>query len=141
MEGDDPIVFEVVFLENGFSVESDYPVRLLASGGDGTEVEVEETDDGTYATVQPLPDGGEWELRITGASGGSYVSEWIDATALPATEHDNGPKDHGGDEHDHEPADGASPFQPLLEFGAVVTVIAGSLAVAVEGAQLRNRQK
>ncbi|ELY40044.1 copper resistance CopC/CopD family protein [Natronorubrum tibetense] len=181
---DEPIVFEVAFLENDSPVDSERPVRLLASGGDGTEIEVEleETDDGTYATVQPLPDAGEWELRVTGAPGGSYVSEWIDATALPADEHaehddgaeehdhadhdhgadghDHGPDDHdhgaddhdhgaddhdhGADGHDHGPdghdaADEASPFQTLLEFGAVATVVAGSLAVAVEGLQRRSR--
>nr|WP_235920727.1 copper resistance protein CopC [Natronorubrum halalkaliphilum] len=146
---DEPIVFEVGFLENGSTVESEQPVRLLASGGDGTEIEVEleETDDGTYATVQPLPDAGEWELRVTGAPDGSYVSEWIDATALPAAEHaehDDGPNhDHGEEEHDHdrdhEPADETSPFQTLLEFGAVATVIVGSLAVAVEGLHRRSK--
>ncbi|SDJ47631.1 copper resistance CopC/CopD family protein [Natronorubrum texcoconense] len=151
LRANEPIVFEVAFLENGSPVDSEQPVRLLASGGDGTEIEVEleETDDGTYATVQPLPDAGEWELRVTGSPGGSYVSEWIDATALPADEHadhddgaeehDHADHDHDGDGHDHGSADEASPFQTLLEFGAVATVVAGSLAVAVEGLQLRRR--
>ncbi|WP_440770361.1 copper resistance CopC/CopD family protein [Natronorubrum sp. DTA28] len=168
LRANEPIVFEVAFLENGSPVDSEQPVRLLASGGDGTEIEVEleETDDGTYATVQPLPDAGEWELRVTGSPGGSYVSEWIDATAHPADEHaehddgaeehDHADHDHDGDGHDHEAdehdheaddhadhdhgsADEASPFQTLLEFGAVATVVAGSLAVAVEGLQLRRR--
>ncbi|WP_440763998.1 copper resistance CopC/CopD family protein [Natronorubrum sp. DTA7] len=158
---DEPIVFEVAFLEDGSPVESEQPVRLLASGGDDTEIEVEleKTDDGTYATVQPLPDAGEWELRVTGAPGGSYVSEWIDVTALPADEHaedehepgaddrdhaapdDGGDHDYGADDHaDHDSADEASPLQTVLEFGAVATVIAGTVAVAVEGIQFRNRK-
>ncbi|MFP8953634.1 copper resistance protein CopC [Natrialbaceae archaeon A-arb3/5] len=150
---DEPIIFEVSFLDDGEPVESDQSVRLLASGEDGTqfEVELEETDDGSYATVQPLPAEGEWELRITGAPDGSYVSEWIDATVLPADgqgdghdhsddhDHDDGhDPDHGdGDDHDHD-TESTTPFQALLQLGAVATLIVGVLAITLESLRIRG---
>ncbi|ELY93301.1 copper resistance protein CopC [Natrialba hulunbeirensis JCM 10989] len=106
LEADEPIVFEVTFLDDGEPIESDQSVRLLASSEEGTEIEVEleAHDDGTYATVQPLPDEGHWDLRVTGAPDGSYVSEWIDATAVSADGHgDHADPDH--DEHAHDPDD------------------------------------
>ncbi len=123
LEADEPIVFKVAFLEDGGeAVASDQPVRLLASSDDGTEfeVELEETDDGTYAVVQPLADEGRWEFRITGAPDGSYVSEWIDAEVVPADEHDHdthadadggGHDDHaaGHDTHAKDHADHGGP--------------------------------
>ncbi|AXR77149.1 copper resistance CopC/CopD family protein [Natrarchaeobaculum sulfurireducens] len=101
LTADEPIVFEAAFVEDGELVESEQSVRLLLSDEDGSdqEVELEEIDDGGYATVQPLSSEGTWELRLTGAPGGTYVSEWIDATVVPAADdaHDHG--DHG-DESD-----------------------------------------
>ncbi|EMA35314.1 copper resistance CopC/CopD family protein [Halobiforma nitratireducens] len=150
LRSDEPTVFEIGFLENETPIESEQPVRLLASDREGTEIELEleETDDGTYATVQPLPDAGDWELRITGAPDGTYISEWIETTVVSAQadsthEHDHGGREesHGssGHDHDREPADTSSPFRTLLEFAAVVTAIAGSLAVVVDALQIRSR--
>jgi copper transport protein len=143
LEADEPIVFEVAFLDDGEPIESEQPVRLLASGEDSeTEVELERTEDGSYATVQPLPGEGEWELRVTGAPDGSYVSEWIDVTVLPADEgdHDHGQDDadHDHADHDRDDTDGSSPLQVFFRFGAVATVILGAVAVALESVRLRD---
>ncbi|ADD04530.1 CopCD domain protein [Natrialba magadii ATCC 43099] len=162
LEVDEPIVFEVTFLDDEEPVESDQSVRLLASSEEGTEMEVglEAHDDGTYATVQPLPDEGHWDLRVTGAPDGSYVSEWIDATAVAAGSHDEHEHDHddehNGHDHDHddhadhahdEPADQAhddhdsSPdtaFATLLQFGAVAIAVVGSVAVVIEATRFRE---
>ncbi|MEY7852034.1 copper resistance protein CopC [Natrarchaeobius sp. A-rgal3] len=166
LESDEPIVFEVAFLDDdGETVASDQPVRLLASSEDGTEfeVELEEIDDGAYAVVQPLSDEGTWEIRITGAPEGSYVSEWVDAVVVPADDHDHAedhdheghaedhdhtedhdhadhPEDHDHEEHAEDRTDEAEAtvFQTLLQFGAVVTVIGGVIAVALESVRLRD---
>ncbi|ELY53495.1 copper resistance protein CopC [Natronococcus amylolyticus DSM 10524] len=154
LEADEPIVFEVAFLDDdGEPMSSDQAVRLLASSEDGTEteVELEETDDGAYATVQPLAADGRWELRVTGAPEGSYVSEWIDVIAVSPDgheDHDHGDDDshdHGDDAHDHEDAhdhDGESDdsaFAVFLQFGAVAVAVVGTVAVTVETLRVRNR--
>lgn len=146
LEAGEPIVFEVAFLDDGEPVASDQPVRLLASSEDGTEMEVEleAHDDGTYATVQPLPDEGHWELRVTGAPDGSYVSEWIDATAVSADGHGDHDHDDGTD-HDHADHDpDSSPdtaFATLLQFGAVAVAVVGTVAAAVESIRVRERDE
>ncbi|WP_293030920.1 copper resistance CopC/CopD family protein [Natronococcus sp.] len=159
LEADEPIVFEVAFLDDdGEPMASDQTVRLLASSEDGTEteVELEETDDGTYATVQPLADDGRWELRVTGAPDGSYVSEWIDVIVVSADGHDHGDDahdhddhadhDHGDEDahdhedHDHDVDDGDdSAFVVFLQFGAVAVAVVGTVAVAVETLRVRDR--
>jgi copper transport protein len=165
LETDEPIVFEVAFLDgDGEPTASDQSVRLLASSEEGTEteVELEETDDGTYATVQPLADDGRWELRVTGAPDGSYVSEWVDAIAVSTDghDHDDGDDapDHGDDTHDHEDANDHgddthdhedahdhggdsddSAFAVFLQFGAVAVAVVGTVAVAVETLRVRDR--
>ncbi|ELZ24628.1 hypothetical protein C477_00420 [Haloterrigena salina JCM 13891] len=68
---------------------------------------------------------------VTGGPG-SYVSEWIDATVLPAEEH----ADHG---HDHKPDDTISTFQMVLQFGAVATMVVRTLSTAIEWAQIPRR--
>jgi copper transport protein len=148
LEGDEPIVFEVAFIEDGDPIESEQPVRLLASSEEGTEteVELEETDDGTYATVQPLADEGQWELRVTGAPGGSYVSEWVDATVGSEgdhadhdhSDHEHNGHDHDGDSHNHNES-GVTSFVLFLEFSAIVIALVGVAAVMIEGLQLRGR--
>jgi copper transport protein len=150
LEADEPIVFEVAFLDDGEPIESERPVRLLASDGDREiEVELERTEDGSYATVQPLPDEGEWELRVTGAPEGSYVSEWIDTTVLPADDHersdadeldqaDHDHADHDHADHDRDDADSSSPLQMIFRIGAIATVIVGAVAVVLESVRLRD---
>ncbi|WP_394739658.1 copper resistance CopC/CopD family protein [Natronococcus roseus] len=161
LEADEPIVFEVAFLDgDGEPMSSDQAVRLLASSEDGTEteVELEETDDGAYATVQPLADDGRWELRVTGAPEGSYVSEWIDVIDVSPDGH--GDHDHGDDDHDHDSDDSHdhgddahdheddhdhdgesddSAFAVFLQFGAVAVAVVGTVAVAVETLRVRDR--
>lgn len=149
LRADEPIVFEVAFLDDGEPVESTQPVRLLASGDDGTqfEVELEETDDGTYGTVQPLSPAGAWELRITGAPDRSYVSEWVDATVLPSDDHshddDEHDDDHSHDDHnhddDHDQDAASSPLTVAFQFGAVAIAVVGTLAVTVDILRLRDR--
>ncbi len=147
----EPVVFELAFLDDhGESVASDRTVRLSAAGPDDTfDVDLEETDDGTYATVQTLPADGDWELRVTGSPDGQFVSEWFDAHASPASdaheddhdEHDHDEHDH--DEHDHDggPDESPSPFVTLLQFGAVVVGVVGTVAVALEATRDRDRSE
>ena len=159
----EPVVFEVAFIDDhGSSVASDRTVRLSADGPDDTfDVDLEETDDGTYATVQTLPADGDWELRVTGSPDGQFVSEWFDAHASPASDaHDHGDHDHDehdehdhgddhdhhdhddhGDDHDGEPDESPSPFVTLLQFGAVVIGVVGTVAVALEATRDRDRRE
>ncbi|RQG89199.1 copper resistance protein CopC [Natrarchaeobius halalkaliphilus] len=141
----DPIVFEVGFSsestageDTGDRIASERTVRILATAVDGDttiEFELEETADGTYATVQTLPEDGPWELRVTGSPDGSFLSEWFDATVVPAesADHDHDDHDHGdGHGHDDHETDPDSPFAVFLQFGAVAVAVVGSVAVAVE---------
>ena len=102
----DPVVFEVAFEEDGKPVDSERPVRLLAENEaeDVTiEVELDETDDGTYATVQALPASGHWELRISGAPGGDFSSEWLGIHVTPeGMGHDYSQAQAHQQDHDHD---------------------------------------
>lgn len=160
---DDPIVIEVAFLDDGEPVESDQTVRLTADGEDTFDVDLEENDDGTYSTVQPFPSDGDWELRITGEPDGTFVSEWVDVYVSPGDDadgehdHEDGGHDHGdgdghdheehdhgeeaGDEHEHGDETGDSPFATMLQFGAVVIGVVGSVAVTVEALRFRGRSE
>ncbi|MHC3437614.1 copper resistance CopC/CopD family protein [Natrialbaceae archaeon A-gly3] len=136
---DEPIVFDAAFEQDGKRVDSEGTVRLLADhdGSDTTiEFDLEETEDGTYATVQALPSSGDWELRLTGEPGGSYTSEWFESYVLPADEHDH---DHSEHDHDVDDQSETSPFIATLQFSAVAIAIVGSVAVAVESTA-RNRE-
>jgi len=165
--GDEPIVFEVTFTDDGEPVASDGEVRLLATHDDGTtiEVDLEETDEtGTYATVQTFAEDGQWELRLTGSPDGGFTSEWVDTTVLPAADemdgdgydhgdhdeiggHDHGDHDHdemGGHDHgnyDHSDHDDTSdsPFAIALQFGAVAIGVIGTVAVAIESIRFRGQ--
>ncbi|WP_436344684.1 copper resistance CopC/CopD family protein [Natronorubrum sp. FCH18a] len=146
----EPVVFEVAFLgDSGEPTASDRTVRLLANGADGDrfEVELEETDDGTYATVQTLPVEGDWELRLTGEPDGQYVDEWVDVRVVPdpdAQTHDRGDEghDHSDENHNHDDSadsDADSTFATALRFGAVAVGLVGSVAVALESSRFRER--
>ncbi len=125
----EPLVFEVAFLEERNRLESTEPVRLLALDSDGTEIEIEleEFEEGPYSTVQPLPDRGIWELRITGAPDGMFGSVWFDVTVVP---------DLGESGHEHGAAEG--PFVSAMWLGALGIGLIGSLAVLVEAIRFRN---
>ncbi|AGB31827.1 copper resistance protein CopC [Natrinema pellirubrum DSM 15624] len=131
----EPVVLEVAFTDGDDYLESERVVRLLAESeaGDRFQIELDETEDGTYATVQTLPSDGDWELRITGEPGGEFVAQTVDAHV----ESDAGTHDH--DETDHSTGSDASPFATLLQFGAVAVGVVGSVAVAVEATQFRKR--
>ncbi|ARS90585.1 copper resistance CopC/CopD family protein [Natrarchaeobaculum aegyptiacum] len=177
LEATEPVVFEVTFTDAGSGdgaedggdpLESEQPVRLLATSADGEttfDVELEETDDGSYATVQTFTDEGDWELRFTGGPDGAFVSEWVDVSVGPDgadghdhSDHDHADNDHSDHEHDHESGehdhatdehdehalsdgdDAASPFTVALQFGAVSVAVLGTLAVTVESIRLRDRR-
>ncbi|ELZ04543.1 copper resistance CopC/CopD family protein [Natrialba aegyptia] len=134
----DPIVFDVAFASSAAAddtrIDSDGPVRLLATATEGdrtVNVELEETADGTYATVQTLPVEGDWEVRITGSPNDEFVSETYDARVETA---------ETGDAHaDHDGGAAGSPLSLLLQFGAVAIAVVGSVAVAVEATRFRER--
>ncbi|RQH01725.1 copper resistance CopC/CopD family protein [Natrarchaeobius oligotrophus] len=163
LQAEEPIVFEVAFsndpggsdaveataVRDGDLLDSDRTVRVLADAvnGDATiEFELEETDDGTYATVQSLPDDGPWALRVTASPDGQFVSEWFDATVVPSGDYDHG--DHAvedvdhHDDHDHDDHQvGAtdSPFVIGLQFGAIAVAVVGSVAVVLEAFRFGRR--
>lgn len=135
VHADEPVVFEVRFLRDGEPLQSDRPVRLLADSQDGEEtmqIELDEAENGTYATVQTLPANGDWEIRVTGAPDGSFVSEWFSVHAVTDTAHDD---------HDHEDsAPSTTPFTTALQYGAVGIAVLGSVAVVVESVRFNRRE-
>ncbi|SEW11169.1 copper resistance CopC/CopD family protein [Natrinema salifodinae] len=150
VQAGEPIVFEAAFRAGGEPLESERTVRLLADGPDGDrfEVELEETDDGTYATVQTLPADGAWRLRITGEPDSRYVDEWVDVHALSdadAQGHDHERGDDEANERDDqgESGDGDDAGDSLFTAGLRVVALAiglvGTVAVAVEAVRFRGR--
>ena len=168
----DPVVFEVAFEDDGEPIDSERPVRLLADNEaeDVTiEVELDETDDGTYATVQALPASGHWELRLTGAPDGNFISEWIGTHVTPegmahdyshaqahqhehdhdhAHDHDHGQAHEHGPSHDHGHEHGPDQDDPtdtffavVLQVGAIAVFLAGSVAVLFEKRLLSLREE
>lgn len=130
-----PVVFEVEFASEsgGEPIASDRTVAILAHNErtDTTvQFDLEETDDGTYATVQALPDDQWWEVRVSGEPDGTYVSEWFDVYAIPA-DHDHGDHDHGPEE---------TGFTTGLRLGAMAVGVIGSLAVSLETIRFGRRQ-
>ncbi|WP_306052676.1 copper resistance CopC/CopD family protein [Natronococcus wangiae] len=145
----EPVVLEVAFSDGSDEpLESDRTVRLLANSdaGETFEVDLEETEDGTYATVRTLPADGDWELRVTGEPDGEFVSEWFDAhVASDDSGHDRGDGDHEHGEHDGDDreagANADSPFATVLRLGSVVVAVIGSVAVALEAVRFRDRER
>lgn len=129
----DPLLVQVGLERDGDPVESDQPVRLLATtvGGDVTiDVELERTGTGEYATVQTLPEAGVWELRLSAAPGGEFVSDWHDLHVEHDHGHDHGDHDHDeDDDHDHD--EGGDLVVPL-RVGAGLVAVVGALAVVRE---------
>lgn len=134
VEEGDPVVFDVVFLQDGDPVSaSDVQLFMRNEAHDTTlTVDLEETDDGAYSTVQTMPDPEHWDVRITAWVEDEQVSEWIEVYAIPA-DHDHG--DH--DDHDHAAvADG--PLAALLQLVAVGVALVGSVAVVFETSRARE---
>ncbi|ELZ03041.1 copper resistance CopC/CopD family protein [Natrialba asiatica] len=134
----DPIVFDVAFASSatagGARIDSDGPVRLLATATEGDRtinVALEETADGTYATVQTLPVEGDWEVRLTGSPNDEFVSETYHVR-VETVETDGAHADHDG-------GAAGSPLSLFLQFGAVAIAVVGSVAVAVEATRFRDR--
>ena len=187
LEEDEPVVFEVEFRGEDGPVASEGPVRLFgdhAVGDSSFEVALEETDDGTYATVQTLPATGPWDIRVSGSPDDAFVSDWFAATVAPDVaahgDHDHGDDAAGDDEsaddersaddevatgaetpaddepsddddvHDHGGGDdvvsladdrypsvpigddGPGAFPALLQFGAILIAVGGTVVVTFE---------
>ncbi|MFC4438937.1 MULTISPECIES: copper resistance CopC/CopD family protein [Natrialbaceae] len=144
LQDGEPVVLEVAFADGGGEpLASDRTVRLLANSdaGETFEVDLEETEDGTYATVRTLPTDGDWELRVTGEPDGEFVSEWFNARVVSDGD------GHGDHDHEHDqddrPAetDTGSAFATVLQFGAVAVAVVGSVAVVLEVVRFRDRER
>ena len=96
-----------------------------------TQVDLEETEPGTYSTVQTLPEPERWDVRIDGFVDGVYLSEWLEVYVIiddPAHQHDD---------HDHD----GGPLGTLLRFAALAIGVTGGLAVAVSAMGFDRRQR
>ena len=196
LEEDEPVVFEVEFRGEDGPVASEGPVRLFgdhAVGDSSFEVALEETDDGTYATVQTLPATGPWDIRVSGSPDDAFVSDWFAATVAPDVaahgDHDHGDdaagddasaddepgaddevatgaetpaddeaSDDGDDIHDHGGGDdvvsladdrypsvpigddGPGAFPALLQFGAILIAVGGTVVVTFEYLRAWNHE-
>lgn len=125
----EPLVLEIEFIDDGERLESTETVRLLALDNTGTEIEIElkEIENGLYSTVQPLPETGLWELRITGSPDGMFGSVWFDIMAVP---------DLSEEEHDHGGGEGM--FATAMRLGALNIGLIGSIAVFIEANKFRS---
>lgn len=123
VEEDEPVVIDAVFFENGERVSAEDPQLLMRNDQfDVTyTIDLEETDEGVYSTVQTLPEIGSWDVRVSGQVGESYESEWFDLFNVP---------DHP-DHDDHDHSDDTA-FAGWLRLGALGVGIVGTLAVLLE---------
>jgi copper transport protein len=123
VEEDEPVVIDAVFFENGERVSAEDPQLLMRNDQfDVTyTVDLEETDEGVYSTVQALPEIGSWDVRVSGQVGESYESEWFDLFNVP-----NNP-----DHDDHDYGDDTA-FAGWLRLGALGVGVVGTLAVLLE---------
>ena len=167
VDEDEPLVIDVVFERDGDRIEADDDVRLLLYNDENDvsmQVDLDRTDDGTYSTVQALPESDRWEVRVDGWVDGTHVSEWVDLYAIPdhpdearmaghdhdhgddgdhdhgdGGDHDHGAHDHdheGHDHHEHEFDERPGLFEVLLRFIGVMIGIGGTVAVAVEASRV-----
>lgn len=122
---------EPVVIEAAFDGDAEDVGLLMYNSQDDVTLttELEETEEGTYATVQTLPAPGNWEVRVSGLVEGTYVTEWFDLFSVP---------DHPEHDHDHTaPVDES--FVAWLRLGALCVGVLGTAAVAVETALFDRR--
>ncbi|WP_255169135.1 copper resistance CopC/CopD family protein [Natrononativus amylolyticus] len=128
VEEGEPVVFDVSLERGGERVSADDGVDLFVRNerhGTDFQVRLEETDDGTYSTVQSLPEPEWWDVRATAWVDGDHASEWVGVYAIP--------EGHAHADHDHD-QQGApdGPFAVWLQLGAVVVGLLGTVAVVLE---------
>jgi len=157
LEENELTIFEVAFERDGQRLSSDQPVELLATTTDGEttlEIELNETDDGKYTTVQTLPEIGDWELRISATPDGSFGSVWFDVTVIEEDHghehdehddhgHEDDHDDHSHDEDGHGEHDHGTDEDSLLgdplRLGGLMVGIYGLLAVGYESRLIARR--
>ncbi len=120
----EPLVIDATFAGGG-SAEVEDPTLLMRNDQfDATHtVDLEETDEGVYSSVQTLPEIGSWDVRVSGQVGESYESEWFRLYNVP--DH----PDH--DDHDHT-GEADTAFAAWLRTGALGVGFIGTLAVLLE---------
>ncbi|WP_247730551.1 copper resistance CopC/CopD family protein [Halovivax limisalsi] len=129
----EPIVFDVAAVQDGERVRSDRGVRLVATNPEHDttmNVDLRANGDGTYSTVQTLPDPDGWRLRVTGLFDGTYVDEWFDVRAIAGDGRDRGTGTRA-----------ETPFSSLLRLGALAVGLLGTIAVGVESIHGRGRER
>jgi copper transport protein len=123
----EPVVIDAAFLADGERTDAGDPTLLMRNDQAGVTltVDLEETDEGRYSTVQVLSEVGGWDVRVSGHAEGGFESEWFRLFVVP---------DHPAhDDHDHG-ADTA--FAAWLRAGALGVGAAGTLAVLLETVRL-----
>ena len=134
----EPVIYEATFRDqSGELISSDRTVRLLATHEESDtaiEIDLEETQDGTYATVQALPAHGEWDLRVSGQPEDTFVAEWFELYVII---------DHPEHTHDHSHGDltgEQTPFAGWLGLLGLVVGVIGMVAVSIETIRFGRRQ-
>jgi|GEM_PF-2857326 len=134
----EPVIYEATFRDqSGEQISSDRTVRLLATHEESDtaiEIDLEETQDGTYATVQALPAHGDWDLRVSGQPEDTFVAEWFELYVII---------DHPEHTHDHSHGDltgEQTPFAGWLGLLGLVVGVIGMVAVSIETIRFGRRQ-
>ena len=161
----DPALFDVSYFFDGELTEAQREVGLVATHTDsGTEIdsELEETDDGSYATVQPFTESGTWEVELAtrvadegvGVSfelnvtdpdeGSSHDTDDSDHDDADNTDHDDADDSHyhdgpAQDDHHDDDVESHAWFLRLTQLGALGIGIVGSIAVFVEVRGIQRR--
>lgn len=134
-----PNVFDVQITENGTPVEPDEPVTLILRNPEQDvqlpETDLEQIDESTHSTVEPIPAEGTWEVRVTTWVDGAYVSERY--TMNISASHSGHATSNGQGEY----GAGESSFGTGLQYGAVGIAAVGVVALGYELRQLKTRRR
>ncbi len=131
----EPMIVDVQLSSEGEPVSAEDGLSLYLQNDihdASTQVDLEETDDGTYSTVQTLPEPETWEIRVDGWVDGVYVSEWFEVYVIvddPAHQHDDHDHDHGG-----------GPFATLLRMAALAIGVTGGFTIAISAMRFDQRE-
>lgn len=134
-----PNVFDIQITENGTPVDTDEPVTLILRNPDRDvtlpEIELEQSNESTYSTVEPIPSAGTWEVRVTTWIDETYVSEryTINVTASDAGQ------DMSQMQAEARATD--SGFGRILQYGAIGIAVGGVVAMGYELRKLRIRHR